>query len=386
MSQLQSSTTEDKTIFYTSSPDHYCITDWSKVDGSYIKEGEGICTVEAYPAPFACSAPSSGYLQRLITENADIQSSTERPIFALYHDEKSWLASRYSSMIKAEIDPKTGAMTAGWEYIGMPHPDLSDYYRAVLSSYKKNDCLKYGKEGKMVKMRIVNTDGKDYILFGFSIKEYKYGNTDKLSVLMSNGENLLFRDGNENPIGADMWIRFPLYFEYLSILSESQVKSIRVSVTDTDKYHHIKVADESENEASAPTYFQYIYKDAIDTYLKYLNQIASIYKPSYKPKETKRKRKDRDVRKGKYYVFLIQDTDNGYCQFGVSDKLWALEAEWQREFPTIKIIAKKDCPSEKLASALGNGLYMAFQENKVGEEWFELDEQDIHDLLLLLRS
>jgi hypothetical protein len=310
-------------------------------------------------------------------------------VFALYQEDRQRLANRYTSYIKADIDVKSDAITADWDYIAAPQKDLEEYYRPIIQANQIKKHLEVGQQGKQVRLKVVNLDGKDFLLVDFKLNGYEYNPEDRLSLMLDSGESLVFKEGRPYKLGGFSGFRFKLYFEYVEAMSQSPVTKIRISISEADKYITVPVEDSAGQWYPSVKDFNFAFRNMMETYLKYLNQISSIYKPIYKANERKKERKERPSRskakRDHSFVFLVKDSKTGYCRLGISKNPEEELAEWLMEYQTAKIIAKKGYPNNKLATAVGNGLYHAFQYNQVEDEWLELNKEDLEDLLEILR-
>lgn len=80
------------------------------------------------------------------------------------------------------------------------------------------------------------------------------------------------------------------------------------------------------------------------------------------------------------YVYLMQDTRNGYHKIGMSNKPDIREKTLQSEVPAVQMVCSKKYPSRKIAKAIEAALHNAYAEQRVRGEWFNLSPLDIQML------
>ncbi len=85
------------------------------------------------------------------------------------------------------------------------------------------------------------------------------------------------------------------------------------------------------------------------------------------------------------YVYLMIDTANGYYKIGISNHPEYREGTLQSEKPTIELVCARQYPSRTIASAIESALHIAFGEKRLRGEWFELNENDVNDIIQTLK-
>ena len=85
------------------------------------------------------------------------------------------------------------------------------------------------------------------------------------------------------------------------------------------------------------------------------------------------------------YVYLMVDTANGYYKIGISNNPEYREGTLQSEKPTIELLCAKQFPSRVIAKAIESALHRTYEDRHMRGEWFQLDAQDIIDLMLTLK-
>lgn len=85
------------------------------------------------------------------------------------------------------------------------------------------------------------------------------------------------------------------------------------------------------------------------------------------------------------FVYLMQDTSNGYHKIGISNKPEYREKTLQSEKPSIEMLASKKFPTRKIAEAIESALHTAYSQQRVRGEWFNLDDADVAAIIETLK-
>ena len=80
------------------------------------------------------------------------------------------------------------------------------------------------------------------------------------------------------------------------------------------------------------------------------------------------------------YVYLMNDTANGYYKIGMANNPEYRESTLQSEKPTIVKVCQKKCPSRKIAHAIESALHRVYGTKRVRGEWFLLKEKDVWEI------
>lgn len=84
------------------------------------------------------------------------------------------------------------------------------------------------------------------------------------------------------------------------------------------------------------------------------------------------------------HVYLMVDTTNGFHKIGISNNPKYREHTLQSEKPTIELLQSKQFPNRALAEAIESALHKTYAEKRIRGEWFDLSEQDVADIRLVL--
>ena len=85
------------------------------------------------------------------------------------------------------------------------------------------------------------------------------------------------------------------------------------------------------------------------------------------------------------YVYLMEDTSNGYHKIGISNHPEYRERTLQSEKPTIEKVCAKQFPSRQIATAIESALHTSFAAKRVRGEWFNLSPSDVAQIIETLR-
>ena len=80
------------------------------------------------------------------------------------------------------------------------------------------------------------------------------------------------------------------------------------------------------------------------------------------------------------YVYLMNDTANGYYKIGMSNNPEYRETTLQSEKPTIVKVCQKKFPSRRIAQAIESALHRVYESKRIRGEWFSLKGKDIWEI------
>lgn len=85
------------------------------------------------------------------------------------------------------------------------------------------------------------------------------------------------------------------------------------------------------------------------------------------------------------FLYLMNDTSNGFYKIGISNSPNYRERTLQSEKPTIELLDSKEFPSRKIAAAFELALHKSYENKRIRGEWFELSNSDINEILFLMK-
>ncbi len=84
------------------------------------------------------------------------------------------------------------------------------------------------------------------------------------------------------------------------------------------------------------------------------------------------------------FVYLMKDNINGAYKIGISNSPEYREKTLQSEKPSIELIESKQFQKRRIAESFEKLLHEYFKNKRIRGEWFQLDNNDIIDLKLIL--
>ena len=81
----------------------------------------------------------------------------------------------------------------------------------------------------------------------------------------------------------------------------------------------------------------------------------------------------------------MKDQTNNYYKIGYSKTPEYRERTLQSEKPSIEMICNKRLPSRKIADAFEKALHNAFADKRIRGEWFNLDDNDVAQIVESLK-
>lgn len=80
------------------------------------------------------------------------------------------------------------------------------------------------------------------------------------------------------------------------------------------------------------------------------------------------------------FVYVMEDTANGYHKIGISNNPKYREHTLQSEKPSIELLFAKKFPTRKMAEALESSLHKVYESKRLRGEWFDLSKADIDEI------
>lgn len=217
---------------------------------------------------------------------------------------------------------------------------------------------------------------KDYFIFRYLKSDFNFTLFDKISFLLENWEIIDFQI-IENP-----YKRSKDLYEFKTLITKNELnllKTFKIS-----KYQiYFKSSDSNV--------FWIIGDELIDfkiQFIRFVEEYTSLVEKeisNYKPLIEKDNAKLEKINWWQCHVYLMYDTINFYHKIWISNNPWYRERTLQSEKPSIEMIANKQFPSRELALAFEQALHRTYQTKRIRWEWFNLDDNDIFDLVTVLK-
>lgn len=125
--------------------------------------------------------------------------------------------------------------------------------------------------------------------------------------------------------------------------------------------------------------------EAISIYAKcYLSALCRLV-PNYKLPQRSIAENPTGFKFNWCYVYLMQDSSNGYYKIGISNTPEYRERTLQSEKPTIEMLACKKFPTRKIAESIESALHTTYSQQRLRGEWFNLTDADVAAIIETLK-
>lgn len=274
------------------------------------------------------------------------------------------------------IDPFTQKHQINGTFNGYLRKWFNDHFPTPLYVYE--DSFMWMEIGYNFFLCFEFRDDKGIISFdtgGYGEYYVRIHKGDTISLLLSNGE-ILDYTLNKKALDKHRY-GFTLYQDDIDALLNNRIVSCRITYADEER----KPDDLKFKNTVLGDYAH----DAIRYYLQtYLDEVHRLV-PSYKFPVRKVKRTRTEFGFNGCYVYLMQDTTNGYYKIGISNTPEYREKTLQSEKPTIELLASKKYPTRKIAEAIESALHTAYSQQRLRGEWFKLDDVDVAAIIETLK-
>jgi len=272
-----------------------------------------------------------------------------------------------------EKDLFSGDITIDWEYVANRIPPRY--------GFSFEDAIVTGANNTNFSKLIfspVYRDRKHLLKIRLQDKFFKPKKGDSITFLFENNEFLIFII-DQKPIEIMNHENWGKILETLILISENQLAKFSKIPFKSWKF-------KSNNN-------EIIFKDgvAVDQFRPLFNlqkSITSLFSDYLKIIRNENiKFKPRESLKEAFetcYVYLMKDNSNGIFKIGISNKPEYREKTLQSEKPTIEMVHTKRYPTRKTAEVMEKVLHEVYANKRVRGEWFELDHDDIADLIVTL--
>lgn len=354
----------------SSSNSSFSFDRWFVNDGSFVNKGDEVYKYkDSKHNEFTHKAEKNGYIH--IIEPGKIYSINKNELlyYIRIHDSQR-VVEKYQNIPSIIVDDFTQRKSIVWERI-------STKSRLGYGIISKSD------DGLVdLNFSLNYVQNEDIIVFHFNPKQIKPKQNDKVSFLFESGE-LIEYCLNSNPISIKNQNEEKI-LEYKSTITKNELE---VFVNKDFKKWKIGLVNENREILGGEkgSIIDYESKDNLITVIKkfgadYTSTILSNIS-DYQPTETRKLNVNIDKKDSLCYVYLMHDTANGFYKIGISNKPYYREKTLQSEKPTIELIASKKFPVRKIAESIEKSLHSVYSEKRLRGEWFELDENDVKNII-----
>lgn len=230
--------------------------------------------------------------------------------------------------------------------------------------------------------------GKDYLVLRHPSKDYMLNIGDKLYILFDNDEVLDFEiekksfhlyNSYDETYKQVFENRIQLYKEDLFSLSENHIKDWRILTSENRKIEGMKPYGKSFHNYGNNQDLQIALRNMFIDYIKIVGEIDN-YKPLSKFEFRENINSNESC-----HLYLMKDLANGYYKIGISNSPEYREKTLQSEKPTIELISSKEFSNRKIALAFESSIHKSYDNKRLRGEWFEFNQNDVNEMLEILR-
>ena len=362
---------EYKEFFKDSSQDYF-FKNWLVLDGEFVKVGEPIFEFKDFKRQEHINySKKEGFIHRsekLYSINKDdllyiIRDTDEQRIEELFENHSNIILDEFTNstiikwwLVSSKFQISEGVITKSDDYI-------TDFLFSF--NYIHNN---------------------DFIIFHFNPKQIRPRQSDKVSFLFYNGEQIDF-ELNTNPIQSKNRSKQNI-LEYKCIITHSE---LQLFATSNFKKWKISLVSDKRDILGGNTSggdFYHGEKNIQIVIKKFANDYINLVKstiPDYQPINLKKNKDMSTPQESFCSVYLMHDTSNDFYKIGISNNPEYRESTLQSEKPTIDMIIAKKFPIRKIAESIEKALHDTYSEKRLRGEWFKLDLNDIKHIKETLR-
>ena len=329
-------------------------------------------------------------------------------IGGIYDSYEDYITSLFKYKENVVVDSFTNEKTISWVYVAEPTINFpfiplirlnrfNDLKLSKNNLNRKDVSLGTGAFRKVITISyspgisfsFVFNEGNSYIEFTYSQDNIKLKKNDSISFLYENGNISDFKLRNspykKSAKSQIRCIRCQLHADDIENLISSLISKWRISFADDQKPPIVGVVpgkglDHYMREKRTPYLIQ--------NYTKYYIKVLKKEIPDYEHPSKDYKGGGAENGSDSFdwcYVYLMKDQTNNYYKIGYSKTPEYRERTLQSEKPTIEMICYKRLPSRKMADAFEKALHNAFADKRIRGEWFNLDDNDVVQIMESLK-
>lgn len=226
---------------------------------------------------------------------------------------------------------------------------------------------------------------KPVIRISYNIIDYKVKVGDKVILLFNDGSTIqylihtkpkyLSKAGSGNSI---FYSNIPLSASEINALSDKFLDKVRLIIDDSERkitFKHCLNNDCENDQKILLNFYAKAFSKALIEYGVDINHLVRDSDEIGKSEQNCNRNKEYPC-----YVYLMQDTANGFYKIGISNNPEYREGTLQSEKPTIELICARQYPTRTIAEAFEAALHNTFADKRLRGEWFELSPQDVEIL------
>lgn len=365
---------------------HISLTKWLVENNSKIQIGDEIAEIKggnAYSTYFTyrLKAKKSGILSIIKNDTSFLNNGLEQneTLCIISDNFEVVFNNTYFNKHKIEFDVFTNTKIIKWEIVGGYMAPFNSDFDSPIGGIISNSEI-----GKDLIFSFENVNKRDYLTFYFFSYDYKLDTGDKINFLFKN-EKIFNFEIVEKPIKSNL--NWKNLFETRVLLTSDEIEYFK-----NHKLDKWKINFNTNNQSiigDADNYYWY----SGDNYNKVLKRLVTeyvelvkIHIDDYKPlKKRETVLENQSKTQEECFVYLMIDTTNNFHKIGISNKPEYREKTLQADKPTIELIVSKRFPNRKIAESIEKSLHLTFKEKRIRGEWFELDNNEVDDVIETLK-
>lgn len=360
------------------------ISKWHYDNFDYVNSTDGLLTISCSSIYSRCScfpdqivkAPVSGFLCIKEKKTYD-RWYTQGDVVCEFYNSINLLIDKLSlNQFEVEKDDfSSDIVVRGKRIVG----SLNWYTLGIINKKEVGRYVSYEKKIGHIQINFENRMGEYSLLLKFTRKAINVRKNDILQLLFVDGStislNSLSSPVKSTDAQEDSVIRYALKSDHIKMfrelfLSKWQIKSSDGEVLGTGDIHHRDKGIGLVFRDFIVKFENEVRRNISETDLQKYEQVEDLGKQGDSSESC--------------YVYLMKDLSNNYYKIGISNRPEYREKTLQSEKPTIELLCSKKYPSRKMAKALESALHKTYSEQHVRGEWFELEEDDVSEIMSML--
>ncbi|MBO2544418.1 GIY-YIG nuclease family protein [Salegentibacter sp. BDJ18] len=365
---------------------HISLSKWLVENNTNVDFDQEIAQVKGGNAQstyfsYNLKAKKSGIITIFKNDTSFLNNGLEQneAIYVISDNQDIVFENTYFNRHIIENDDFEQTKTIKWKIVGgYKYPYNSDTPSPIGGIISNSDV------GKDLIFSFENINNRDYLALYFFSKDYKLNIGDKVSFMFEN-QNILSFEIIEKPIKSNL--NWKNLFETRILITQDEL-----SVFSKDNLSKWKIDFASNNNSIigvANNYYWYknenyskVLKNLVAEYIEIVNQNIENH-IAFKNRENLKELKT--FTDEKCSVYLMIDTTNNFHKIGISNKPKYREKTLQADKPTIELLCSKEFPNRKMAESIEKSLHITFDNKRIRGEWFELDAQEVKDIITTLK-
>ena len=358
---------------------------WEKNDNEFVKKGDLIFTFEYTTNIFGESikngikhhyAEKDGFID--INKNgSNVYYDLNRIAYKI-HIEQNEILNKFKNVPQIQVDDFNDSVKINWDVVG----GYVNHYETQTNTTIGGVILNTD-DGKNFIFSFESYDNKDYLVFYYSVKDYKLAVGDKVSFLFEDNLKHTFtiieKSSRSKIMDAKLYeTKVQITKDELQVFSEKNLLRWKI---ESSKNNTSIISDAKNFYWYSNDLHQIVIKNLAIDYLELVSKYVVNHLPLTERTLTEN---ISGYNVEECYVYLMIDTTNNFHKIGISNNPTYREKTLQSDKPTIELLHKKSFPNRKIAEILEKTLHQTYANKRIRGEWFELDSYEINEIIVLL--